>query len=71
MGSMIGFGLGVLVGALCSFAGGRRYERFHRASVIAAMHVGEAREAGRGVGRSIVGFVALLVVGALFLWAGR
>lgn len=71
MGSMIAFGLGLLLGAVCGFPGGRRYERFHRASAIAAAYVGEARMAASGVARGVIGFAALLVVGVLFMWAGR
>jgi hypothetical protein len=71
MGAMSAFGLGVLLGAACSWSAARRYERFHRASVIAALHVGEARTAAGGVARGVAAFALLLVVGALFVWAGR
>lgn len=71
MGSMIAFGLGILIGGAGMWNAGRRYERFHRASVIAAMHVGEARMHGGGAVRGVIGFGLLLVVGGLFVWFGR
>lgn len=71
MGSLIAFGLGVLVGAIGAFGGGRRYERAHRAGLIAAGFVGEARlYAGQAIGRVLV-FVLIVAAGGLLVWYGR
>lgn len=71
MGSLIAFGLGILVGALGAFGGGRRYERAHRSSLIAAEYMGEARMyAGKAAG-GVALFAVVVVIGALAIWAGR
>jgi hypothetical protein len=71
MGSMAGFGLGATLGTLAAFAAGRRYERAHQASVLAAEYVGAARHlAGKAVG-AVVLFVLVLLAGIVFVWAGR
>lgn len=71
MGVLAAFGLGVLMGVLGGFGGGRRYERAHHASLIASEYVGAARHmAGKAVG-GVVLFAVVLLVGALFVWAGR
>ncbi|GAA2566458.1 hypothetical protein GCM10010435_44610 [Winogradskya consettensis] len=68
---MVGFGLGVLVGALAAFGSGRKYERAHQASVLAAGYVGAARElAGKAAG-GVVLFAVVVLAGALVVWSGR
>lgn len=71
MGGLVAFGVGALVGALAAFGAGRKYERAHQASVLAAGYVGEARMlAGRAVG-GVVLFGLVVLAGAVFVWAGR
>jgi short subunit fatty acids transporter len=71
VGSLIAFGLGIVVGAVGAFGGGRRYERAHRASVIAAGYLGEARTYGRQAVGGVALFVLVVAVGALAVWVGR
>ncbi len=71
VGSLIAFGLGVLVGALGAFGGGRRYERAHRASIIAAGYLGEARlYTGQAIGKVLL-FLVVVALGGLAIWLGR
>ncbi len=70
MGSVVAFGLGAVVGTLAAFSAGRRYERAHQASVLAAGYVGAARElAGKAAGGVVV-FALGLAAGAVAVWAG-
>lgn len=71
MGAIAAFGIGVLIGALGAFGAGRRYERAHHAYVIAAGYVGDARVLTGGAVRGALLLAGLVLVGALFLWAGN
>lgn len=71
MGGLIAFGLGLLVGVLGGFGGGRRYERAHRAGLVAAEYLSVARfHAGRAVG-GVALFALMAGAGALLIWIGR
>lgn len=71
MGGLIVFGLGLLVGALGGFGGGRRYERAHHAGRVAAEYLSVARfHAARAVG-GVALFAVVAAAGALLIWFGR
>ncbi len=71
MGTLTAFGVGVLLGAVAAFPAGRKFDRAHRAARVAAEYVGEARFRAGGAAGSVALFAGFLVVGALFVWAGR
>lgn len=71
MRTLTAFGLGILIGAVGAFGGGRRYERAHRASLIAIEYAGAARMfAGKAVG-GVALFAVVVAIGALAVWVGR
>ncbi|WP_041831802.1 hypothetical protein [Actinoplanes sp. N902-109] len=71
MGVVVAFGLGLLLGGFAAFGGGRRFERAHQASMLAAEHFGAARQlTGQAVGGVFL-FVVVVVLGAVVIWAGR
>lgn len=68
MNAAIAFGLGVIVGALAAWRGGRRYESAAAASMVAAGYVSIARERWkRAVGSILVAAVVVVLGGAIIL----
>ncbi|GIF16533.1 hypothetical protein [Actinoplanes teichomyceticus] len=71
MGALIAFGLGVVVGGLAAFTGGRRYEAAAAASMVAAGYVSVARTRWRAAVRSVALAVVVVALGAVVILVGR
>jgi hypothetical protein len=67
----IAYGLGVVVGALAAFTGGRRYEAAASASMIAAGYVSIARARWKAAVRSVALAVLAVAVGVVVVWLNR
>ncbi|MEV6297868.1 hypothetical protein AB0M02_00510 [Actinoplanes sp. NPDC051861] len=69
MGALIAFGLGVIVGGLAAFQGGRRYEAAAAASAVAAGYVSVARARWRTALGAIALAAAVILLGGLVILA--
>ncbi len=67
----IAFGLGVVVGALAAFTGGRRYEAAAAASMIAAGYVSIARARWKAAFRSIALAAIAIAAGITIVMLNR
>lgn len=71
MGTAFAFGLGVIVGALCAFNAGRKFQDARRASALAAEYFGVARTRWGGAAGSLVVFALVVGVGVTIMIVSR
>jgi hypothetical protein len=68
---MIGFGLGVLLGAILSFNAGRRYQSAHEASILASGYVSAAQTKWKAATGSFGLFIVVVLLGVVIMAASR